>query len=191
MNVFPQIGVHIFWCFVSMRQLDPCGGFDFYNEFPQVPSLFNLFSMNIFFPLWTWPRYASNKDSNTRLCIFSGGLHRDAAGPGVPHMDWWSKTKCHMFVSSGARVELHTCPGLSNRIWNNKWWEKCVSDVSSTVLMFLRFLEVFPVQNFTSADDSPNRVNFIMKPPEPPCYFALSRWMVFRSRSPCTPSSMR
>lgn len=35
-------------------------------------------------------------DSNTRLCIFSGGLPRDAAGP-------------------GARVELHTC--CSQRVW--------------------------------------------------------------------------
>eukprot|EP00434_Breviolum_minutum_P034880 symbB.v1.2.030877.t1/scaffold3524.1/size54796/2 len=35
-------------------------------------------------------------DSNTRLCIFSGGLPRDTAGP-------------------GARVELHTC--CSQRVW--------------------------------------------------------------------------
>lgn len=35
-------------------------------------------------------------DSSTRLCIFSGGLPRDAAGP-------------------GARVELHTC--CSQRVW--------------------------------------------------------------------------
>lgn len=50
MNVFPQVGVLIFRCFVSMHQLDPFDGFDFDHEFPQVPSLFNLFSMERFFP---------------------------------------------------------------------------------------------------------------------------------------------